>query len=172
ALDESVGFTEVEEELDAAVREDALAAMGAGAVVRPEMVDQPAQPRRPPHAVAPAPERRGAPYRLEREHFDATGRIHAGLDDTIGAGWARAEASARSKADDGKMTAALGLSLGCCRRARGHQPRSGGARCGDSKKTPGPARSRSRLGRACVGHVHSILLTTAGGPGACRATGS
>src|SRR5262249_4816811 len=65
ALDEPIGFTEVEEELDAAVREGALAAMRAGAVVRPDVVDQSLQLRRPPHAVAPGPERRNAPGHLE-----------------------------------------------------------------------------------------------------------
>ena len=72
ALDESVGVTEVEDQLDAAVREDALAAMRAGAVVRPEMVDSPLQLRRPPRAVAPAAERRDAAYRLDRKRSNAT----------------------------------------------------------------------------------------------------
>src|SRR4029453_3010404 len=79
ASHQSVRLTEVENQLHAAIRKGAFAAMRARTVVRPQVIDQPLQFTWPPDAVGPTTERRDTAYRLERERSEATRRIHAGV---------------------------------------------------------------------------------------------
>src|SRR4029450_12761645 len=70
AFHQSVGLTEVENQLYAASRKDAFASMRARTVVCPRVIDQPRQLTWPQDAVGPTTERRDTAYRLERERSD------------------------------------------------------------------------------------------------------
>src|SRR5262245_64107812 len=80
AFHQSIGLTEVENQLHAASRKDAFASMRARTVVRPQVIDQPLQLTWAPDAVGPTAERRDTAHRLERDRSEATRRIHAGHD--------------------------------------------------------------------------------------------
>src|SRR5262247_3157515 len=87
AFHESVGLTEVENQLHAAIRKDAFESMRARTVVRPQVIDQPPQLTRPPDAVGPPTERRDTTYRLEHGRSDATRRIRKPMQALVPHGW-------------------------------------------------------------------------------------
>src|SRR5215471_5316356 len=99
AFHQSVGLTEVENQLHTAIRKDAFASMRARTVVRPQVIDQPLQLTWPPDAVGPTTERRDTTYRLERERSDATSRIRKPMQDLVLHGWPAPDRSAFQSAD-------------------------------------------------------------------------
>src|SRR5262249_3014850 len=76
ALEHPVALAEVQQQLDAAIREHALATMNAGAFVGPHVVDESVQLRRPPRAVAPSAERREAACGVDPHWPGDAGAVH------------------------------------------------------------------------------------------------